>query len=238
MVLPRIDQRDRRELVRSAELLRIDDPRTSVERAYEVLVDVYSPELAPRALFLLGQAYHDLGEVEQSVMLLELSAEAYASSGEGNKSASIFFRLVVDYQLLDDKGKSLQLLQRGVDVMGDQKAAADMLFDLGMEHRELGDMQVSAIFLNLSMEVDSSSISSQRAHQVLAEVYISLGEVELAAYSFLRVGEFQWEGNSPDLARESLERSLELVDSGMTAQRVHGVLAELHEAQENGDLAE
>jgi len=224
-----------------------------LEESLAITNNTSTPSLSVTAYFLQGRAYRDQGNLIESAVSLERSlelglgeksklqaredlGEVYLSLNQPELAAQVFFQLGVDYRKLIP-GESFQFFQgRRVVPKSSTPSGQAGQIPTGLVITPADDLTKSATALERSLELGISRDAELEAHQHLAEVYMGLGEPQLAAESLFLLGEAYRDRGKLEESAQSLEQSLEVALSGRLTDQAHQALAEVYTAL--GRLAE
>ena len=198
-------KRSAQALARSVEL---DSSTASAQRVHKILVQVYDQmglfNAAAGSHFRLGLIYQDLGQWQDSVQSLGRSLELNPAGEDAQKILEILTEVYarLDQRMLEAKSAFLQ----------------------GLIYRDKGELGKAIESLNRSLELDVSSVSVQRGHNVLAGIYEQLGQPKLTAKALFLEGSAYRGLGELDKASESLARSVALDSSGPWAPQAYQFL--------------
>ena len=142
---------------------------------------------ATEALYLRGIAYANLASLDQAI---DSFNEALALAGVGANTSAIEGQLVNAYNtkagnlIQEEPEAALDPLEKSLAVSRDSRGSGTALYLQGLAFQLLDRLEESAESLEQSLEVSENGPNALNAHQQLANVYASLGDLERAAEHF------------------------------------------------------
>ena len=148
-----------------------------------------------------GRAYRQLGDSEKAAQSLEqylrlslsdesrpevdaILGETYVALEKWGLAAAAFLRLGNTYQESGKLRESMEALQRAADAyekLGRREPAAEVWFLLGMIRLDHGHTGDSAEAFERNLALLPEGPLAQDSHRMLAQVYFSMGRLDLAA---------------------------------------------------------
>ena len=134
----------------------------------------------------LGDAYHDLGDLQKAIECFQLSLSIAEKTGNKNSKGRAYNNLGRVYHDLGDLQKATECFQLGLSIaekIGNKDSEGTAYNNLGDAYRHLGDWQkaIECFQLSLSIAEKTGNKNSEgTAYSNLGLVYDDLGDLEKA----------------------------------------------------------
>lgn len=228
-----------------------------LRHALSVYQRLNSSDLEAKHFFLEGEFFRGQGKLRDAAEAFQRSlkldsvgaqaalthhslADVYLQLGRPELAARSFLLKGPAWRDLSDLNKLAEALEQQADTwvkVGRANEAAVAYYEVGTVYKETGRFGKAAQFLDRSLELDKSHSWAEETRRILPELYEKAGERRLEARALYLSAVADKDRGDLERAIPALERSLELDNSSMSAQRVHHLLAEIHSRLGNTQLA-
>ncbi|CAH3036965.1 unnamed protein product [Porites lobata] len=167
----------------------------------------------------LGNAYHDLGDLQKAIECFQLSLSIAEKTGNKNSEETAYNNLGDAYRRLGDLQKAIECFQLSLSIAektGNKNSEGRAYNNLGLVYHDLGDLQkaIECFQLSLSIAEKTGNKNSEKtAYDNLGDAYRHLGDLQKAIECFqlsLSIAEKTGNKNSEETAYKNLGNELHI----------------------------